>query len=408
MENAPGPPSFPSRRHVLGGALAVGGAFLPSSLRAAAERTWTVGVIGHTGRGGYGHGLDTVWLGLPETTVVAVSDPNGAGRARAAERLGLAPEAAYADYREMLDRTRPDLVAVCPRHIDQHRDMILAAVDAGAKGLYVEKPFCRDLAEADAIVAACERHGAKLALAHRNRYHPALASVSKLVEDGAIGRWLEIRARGKEDRRGGALDLWVLGSHLLNLAHHFAGDPTSCSATVLRDGRPVAAGDVEDGAEGVGPLAGNEVHARFETERGIPVFFDSVAEAGAPEAGFGLQLVGTEGVVDLRIDVEPIAHLLPGSPFRPTAEVRAWTAITSAGLGRPEPIEDIRPLVAGHRGPVRDLIAAIVEDREPLCSAKDGRTVVEMTMAVFESHLRGGSRVALPLRDRDHPLLRLP
>ena len=31
---------------------------------------------------------------------------------------------------------------------------------------------------------------------------------------------------------------------------------------------------VENGAEGIGPLAGNEIHARFETEKGIPVFFD--------------------------------------------------------------------------------------------------------------------------------------
>lgn len=364
-------------------------------------------MIGHTDRGGYGHGLDTVWLGLPETKIVAVSDPDETGRAKARERLQLAPEAAYADYREMLARAKPDLVAVCPRHIDQHHDMILAAVEAGAKGLYVEKPFCRHLAEADAIVAACEAHGAKLALAHRNRYHPALASVARLIEDGAIGRWLEIRARGKEDHRGGALDLWVLGSHLLNLAHHFTGAPLACSATVLQDGRPVTATDVKDGAEGVGPLAGNEIHALFETERGIPVFFDSIAEAGEPKAGFGLQLVGTEGIVDLRIDVEPVAHLLPGSPFRPTAEARAWMPITSAGLGEPEPIPDIRQRVDGHHGPIRDLIASIVEDREPLCSAKDGRTVVEMTMAVFESHLRGGARTPLPLERKDHPLARL-
>ena len=35
----------------------------------------SVAVIGHTGRGDYGHGLDTVWQRLPETRVVAVADP---------------------------------------------------------------------------------------------------------------------------------------------------------------------------------------------------------------------------------------------------------------------------------------------------------------------------------------------
>ncbi len=393
------------RRRFLRDTLAAGlAASLPPFLSAAADKVWTVGVIGDTDRGGYGHGLDTVWLGLPETKIVAVADPVEAGRAKAAERLKLAPGAAFADYREMLAKAQPEIVAVCPRHIDQHRDMILAAVEAGARGLYVEKPFCRDLAEADAIVAACETHGAKLALAHRNRYHPALPVVAKLVEEGAIGRWLEIRVRGKEDARGGALDLWVLGSHLLNLCHYLAGAPLACSAVVLQGGRPVAATDVRDGAEGVGPLAGDEIHARFETGKGIPVFFDSVANAGVRESGFGLQLVGTEGVIDLRADTEPFAHLREGSPFRPVSNPQAWIPVTSAGIGQAEPVADIRQLVGGHHGPVRDLLAAVIEDRPPLCSDEDGRTVLEMTLGVFASMRRGGARVELPLKDRTNPL----
>ena len=42
-----------------------------------------VGVIGHTGRGNYGHGLDTVWLKVPETEIVAVADPHENGLANA-------------------------------------------------------------------------------------------------------------------------------------------------------------------------------------------------------------------------------------------------------------------------------------------------------------------------------------
>ncbi len=396
-----------SRRHVLRGALATGlVGSLPLTGRTD-DHIWTVGVIGDTDRGGYGHGLDTVWLGLPETRIVGVSDPVEAGRKKAGEKLKLAPEAAFADYREMLATTKPELVAIGPRHIDQHHDMILAAINAGAKGLYVEKPFCRDLVEADAIVAACAKSGTKLALAHRNRYHPVLPVIVKMIEEGAIGRWLEIRARGKEDARGGSLDLWVLGSHLLNLCHYFTGEPRSVSAMVLQDGRAITAADVKDGAEGIGPLAGNEVHARFETEKGIPVFFDSVAGAGVKETGFGIQLVGTEGIIDLRADAEPNAHFSAGSPFRPSAEARTWVPITSGGVGKPEPITDIRALVGGHQGPVRDLIAAIQENREPLCSELDGRVVLEMTMAIFESHRRGGAVTTMPLEDRVNPLTKL-
>jgi len=397
-----------SRRDLVLGAIAVAAAapLFPRRL-AAHEKTWTVGVIGDTDRGGYGHGLDTVWLGLPETKITGLADPVDGGRARAIERLQLSPDAAFPDYREMLARTRPDLVAVCPRHIDQHKYMILAAIESGAKGIYVEKPFCRDLAEADAIVAACEKTRTKIALAHRNRSHPALPVVAGMVRDGAIGRWLEIRARGKEDARGGSLDLWVLGSHLLNLALFLTGPGRSVSATVLQDARPVVASDVKPGAEGVGPLAGNEIHARFEMENGIPFFFDSVAGAGVRESGFGLQLIGTEGLIDLRADTEPFAQYLEGSPFRPRSESKGWIPISSAGPGLPEPITDLQSRVAGHRDAVRDLLAAITEDRPTMCSEHDGREILELTMGVFESHRRGGARVELPLAERGNPLTKL-
>ena len=52
-------------------------------------------------------------------------------------------------------------------------------------------------------------------------------------------------------------------------------------------------------------------------------------------------------------------------------------------------------------------IASIRENREPLCSAKDGRVTIEMVMGVFESHRLGGQRVELPLKSREHPLTRL-
>lgn len=341
----------------------------------------------------------------PGSEIVAVADPDPNGLEEAKKRLKTRD--GFADYREMLAKVKPQFAGIGPRHIDQHRDMVIACIEAGVKGIYMEKPFCRTLAEADEIVAACEKHGAKLALAHRNRYHPAMPVVKSMVSEGKIGRPLEIRCRGKEDARGGSLDLWVLGSHLMNLAHFFAGDPLSCSAVVMQEGKPVTKAGLKDGDEGVGPLAGNEVHARFETASGLPVFFDSVQNAGVRSAGFGIQIIGTEGVLDIRTDQEPAAHLLAGSPFRPTAEARAWMPVTSAGLGKPEPLADIKSLVAGHGLPVRDLIAAVEENREPLCSAKDGRVILEMIMGVFESHRLGGARACLPLKSRDHPFARL-
>ncbi|HRX54352.1 MAG TPA: Gfo/Idh/MocA family oxidoreductase, partial [Verrucomicrobiales bacterium] len=112
------------RRTFLSSALAVAAA-APGLTSRAGGGPLRVAVIGHTGRGNYGHGIDTVWLHLPETKIVAVSDPDEKGRADALKRLQTTE--GYADYRGMLEKVRPDLVAVCPRHVDQHRDMVLTA-----------------------------------------------------------------------------------------------------------------------------------------------------------------------------------------------------------------------------------------------------------------------------------------
>src|SRR3954451_24603119 len=114
---------------------------------------YRVAVIGRTGRGNYGHGLDLVWREFKNVTVVAVADDNDQGRAAAAKRLGV--KNAYADYRTMLQKERPQIVAVADRFLDEHRDMVVACARAGAN-VFLEKPMARTLAEADEIVRACE------------------------------------------------------------------------------------------------------------------------------------------------------------------------------------------------------------------------------------------------------------
>jgi predicted dehydrogenase len=118
---------------------------------------YRVGVIGHTGRGNYGHGIDTVWEHLPECEVVAVADPNEQGLAEAVKRVK-APKG-YADYRAMLDEVKPDIVGIGPRWLDQHRDMVVAVAERGVH-IYMEKPMCRTLEEADEMAAACQKTNA--------------------------------------------------------------------------------------------------------------------------------------------------------------------------------------------------------------------------------------------------------
>ena len=364
-----------------------------------------VGVIGHTGRGNFGHGLDTVWMNLPETDIVAVADAHEGGLANAKKKLKV--KDGFADYRKMLATAKPDIIAVCPRHADQHHDMVLAAIEANAKGVYIEKPFVRTPSEADSLIAACKKHGAKIAVAHRNRYHPMLKVIDKFIADGKLGKLLEIRGRGKGDRRGGAEDLWVLGSHVLNLIHYFGGAPRNCSARLFQNGKPVTAADVKPGNEGLGPLAGNELHARYEMSRGVVAYFDSIANDGTKNFGFGLHLIGSKGILALRNDRHPLAHWVPGNPFAPTPAPRPWIPFTVAGLNKKLPNRQSIDDLVHHVTAARNLVSAIREDREPLCNVHEGAMTVEMICSVFESHRQGGRAVAIPLKERGNALAKL-
>ena len=86
------------RRRFLAGTAAASLAAVTRSRPAAAARAeqpkYRVGVIGHTGRGNYGHGLDRVWLEVPGTKIVAVADADPAAHAAAGAHLDRSRRAA--------------------------------------------------------------------------------------------------------------------------------------------------------------------------------------------------------------------------------------------------------------------------------------------------------------------------
>ncbi len=356
-------------------------------------------VIGSTGRGDYGHGIDTVWKEVPETTVVAVADDNPAGREAAMKRLGV--DQGYADYRHMIEKERPTIVALGPRWIDQHHAMLLHCVERGIH-VYMEKPFCRTLAEADSLVKACEATHARVAIAHQTRYCPIIPVVKKMIADDLLGTILEIRARGKEDVRGGAEDLWVLGSHMLNLMQTFVGEPRSCFASVWQGGRKATKGDVVDGKEGLGPLAGDYVQAQYAFDQGVTGYFASKKGMGGNPSRFAIQIYGSKGVIDYPSGYLPTVGFLADPGWAPGRANSSWKRVTSQGVDKLETLPGGN--AQGNVIAVRDLLAAIQEHREPLCNVYEGRQTVEMILGVFESH-RQGKPVALPLESREkHPL----
>ncbi len=361
-----------------------------------------VGIIGSTGRGNYGHGLDVAWKNISGAGVVAVADDNSRGRESALKRLNC--KKGYEDYREMLKVEKPDFISICPRYVDQRVPMIEAACESGVRGIYVEKPFARSMAECDRIQKACESARVKVAVAHRNRYHPALPVVRRLIREGAIGKVIALRGRGKEDHRGGGEDLWVLGTHVLDLVNAIAGDPLSCSAELRIKGRLVEKSDIKPGNEGLGPLAGDEVHARWKMKNGWTSTFDSIRGHGIKTANFGLQIIGNEGVIDLRCDREPLAHFREGSPWLLDRKTEPWLSISSVGIGKSETIP-ISQTVKNHKSALINLIESVEKNRLPLCGLEEGISTVRFVQSVFASHMENGKNIHFPLKFRKHPFL---
>ena len=358
-------------------------------------------IIGHTGQGDYGHGLDIVYDDVPEVEVVAVADPDAEGLATARERIGAAN--AYADYREMLEREEFDLVNVCPRVVTPHAAMVIAAAEAGARGIFCEKPLAASLGEADAMMAACAARNVKVAVAHR-RANPYEQYGKKLVDEGAIGQLQVLRARGKWDRRHGAEDLAVLGPHMMDSMRYFAGaDVAWAHAHVSQDGREVVLDDVREGNEGIGLIAGSSIAAYYAFTNGVTAHFESQpgdTEAKVNSRWFGFDAHGTEGIISLRNSPNGEMYIYRHGMFIPDGKVE-WERVLL------DDWEAIAPHDRTHHSNifiVRELMHAIEEDRDvaEASSGRDALAALEMIMAVHESQRIKG-RVEFPLANRENP-----
>ena len=324
---------------------------------------------------------------------VAVADPDAAGRAAAQEAIG-APNS-YSDYHDMLARESLDLVAICPRFVDRHEELLMAAIEAGCH-VYCEKPMTADLASADRVIAAADARGVKIAVAHQNVYLPQLQELRRRVGEGLIGSLLELRATGKQDRRGGGEDLLVLGTHLFNTMRYFAGDVAWISGHVTVAGREIGTGDAHQATEPIGLIAGDAITGYYRFAGGAAGHYTSRANQPGDGGGFGMLLTGDRGRVAMSGAGSSFV-LARHDHWAPWQGASGWEplALGAAGIHQ-----------AGNRLAIEDLIAAIDADREPLSSARDARAALEMIHGVYASQLEG-RRIAVPLADRSHPLERL-
>lgn len=100
---------------------------------------------------------------------------------------------AFSDYVEMLDAVKPDAVSICT----PPNGHLPIAQEAARRGIAIlcEKPPARTLAETEAIVEACRRHGAPLQFAFCHRFHQPVQQAQELIASGRLGQVVQVYNR---------------------------------------------------------------------------------------------------------------------------------------------------------------------------------------------------------------------
>lgn len=130
--------------------------------------------------------------------LVAVADIRVDNAERAAREYDA--EAHYADYRELLAHERLDFVDICtPEFL--HAEQVEAAAAAGVH-IICEKPMASTIAEADRMIAAAERAGILLMIAHSRRFTGRYRQIRAAIDRGDIG---EVRYFRENERRPRAM-----------------------------------------------------------------------------------------------------------------------------------------------------------------------------------------------------------
>lgn len=161
-----------------------------------------------------------------------------------AERLSSVREgcSAAADWRSLVDREDVDAVIIATPN--DSLSVVAAAMMSSGKHVLMEKPAARHVGELRPLVGLAEEMGVVARVGFNHRYHRAFRRARQLVESGALGTLMFLRARyGHGGRLGyekewracprisGGGELIDQGVHLIDLARWLLGDFSNVSGS---------------------------------------------------------------------------------------------------------------------------------------------------------------------------------
>ena len=314
----------------------------------------------------WGHA--SAYHALASCRLVAVADVDAEKGRAFGERYGVPEPGRYTDYREMIERERPDLLSVTT-HAPLHAEIAVYAAAHGVKGIYCEKALCCSLEEADRMRDVCRHHGVAFNFGAGRRFRAGYRAMRRLAADGELGTVLQYIFNG------GAHALMHGLSHAVDTALYLLAprEVAFVQATITRGSFDPRANRWD------GDPAVAQAYVHFADDTGAHFCVN-----GARWYTFGL--VGSSAIATAYDN---------NARYRLRRRADDWFGTEEVPF---PPFEDESDTVVA----VRELTQAITAGTPEATGGplRDAHRGMEVLCAMAESHLRGGARVSLPLENR--------
>jgi predicted dehydrogenase len=313
---------------------------------------------------------------IPELEIVAGCDISEVARTTFRDRWSSHWPSlrVYSDYREMLQTEKPELVAVVtPDHL--HAAVVQAAVEAGTRGIFCEKPLATTLEEADAIIAAVRGAGVTMNVNYTRRWYPEFVEARRLVRSGALGSLSQIVVQ-----MGGPRSMLFRNhTHAIDLINFLAdANPVWVWAELERGFEAYGTAYAGDGGNDPASEPGANYYIAYDN--GIRAYLTGMKDTVGLDTSVSLTGPQARLMVDLEgIRLHSVYH----------EDIRTKPGITT--------IQRINPrwTVAGMQAALIDLVTAMDEGRDPASPPEAARATVAITQAILESQARGNVKVEL-------------
>ncbi|MCK5329024.1 MAG: Gfo/Idh/MocA family oxidoreductase, partial [Candidatus Latescibacteria bacterium] len=317
-----------------------------------------------------------------DAELVAVCDIDEEKGLAFAEKFG--GVAFHKDYKELVAREDVDVISVCTPS-GAHAEVMIAAAEAGVHVL-CEKPIEIELDQIDAMIRAAKDHHIKLGCIFQRRTYEVSKKVREAVMRGDLGKMVLADAYLKYYRSqeyynsAGWRGTWALdgGGALMNQGVHgvdlllwLMGDDPVVSVYAKAD-HLVRDIEVEDTSV-----------ALITFESGAYGVIEGTTSVN-PGEETKIMLHGKLGTINL--DEGKIGRWATTTGEDDRAEEQEIEVEEQKGGGTADPTAIS---IAGHIDLVKDMVAAIKEDREPMVSGESARKSVALILAIYESAKTG-------------------